>query len=121
MDKHMITCTSCGATEIFWGPVGQSASRNPSAFTFPEKKADPAAGPTVCKKKLVAGILALALGSLGVHNFYLGYTGKGVAQLLISMISIGTLSCISSVWAAVEGVMIFCGKITTDANGDPLV
>ena len=33
-------------------------------------------------KKMVAGILAIALGSLGVHKFYLGYTKAGVLQIL---------------------------------------
>lgn len=36
------------------------------------------------KSKIVAGLLGLFLGTLGVHNFYLGYTGKAVAQLLLT-------------------------------------
>ena len=38
------------------------------------------------KSKIVAGLLGLFLGTLGVHNFYLGYTGKAVAQLLLTLI-----------------------------------
>ena len=30
---------------------------------------------------MAAGILALFLGTLGIHNFYLGYTGKALFQL----------------------------------------
>lgn len=37
------------------------------------------------KSKMAAGLLGIFLGGLGVHNFYLGYTGKAVAQLLISL------------------------------------
>lgn len=37
------------------------------------------------------GLLGIFLGSLGVHNFYLGYTGKAVAQLLLSII--GVFAC----------------------------
>lgn len=37
------------------------------------------------KSKVVAGLLAIFLGGLGVHKFYLGYTGAGVAMLLISI------------------------------------
>ena len=33
------------------------------------------------KSKIAAGLLGIFLGSLGVHNFYLGYTGKAIAQL----------------------------------------
>lgn len=38
------------------------------------------------KSKMAAGLLGIFLGSLGVHNFYLGYTGKAVAQLLLTLI-----------------------------------
>ena len=33
-------------------------------------------------KKLVAGILAITLGSFGAHKFYLGYTKPGLLQIL---------------------------------------
>ena len=72
------------------------------------------------KSKIAAGILGILLGSLGVHNFYLGYTGKAVAQLLISLLSCGTLAVVSAVWGLVEGIMILTGSINTDANGNPL-
>jgi hypothetical protein len=38
------------------------------------------------KSKLVAGLLAIFVGGLGIHNFYLGYTNRGVTQLLLSTI-----------------------------------
>ena len=38
------------------------------------------------KSKIVAGLLGIFLGAIGVHNFYLGYTGKAIAQLLISLL-----------------------------------
>ena len=37
------------------------------------------------KGRLAAGLLAIFLGGLGVHKFYLSYTGAGVAMLLISI------------------------------------
>ena len=73
------------------------------------------------KSKIVAGILGILLGSLGVHNFYLGYTGKAVAQLLITLLSCFTLSFISGIWGLIEGIMILCGNIDRDANGRKLV
>ena len=75
----------------------------------------------VGKSRVAAGVLALIFGSLGIHNFYLGYTGKGVAQLLITLISFGTLSFISTVWGFVDGIKLLCGKINRDAKGNPLV
>ncbi len=90
------SCANCGAP-LF------SSVRNPGA-----------------KSKMAAGLLAFLLGALGVHNFYLGYTGKGVGQLLLSILSFGLLSWVSWIWAVVEGVQIFTGTIATDANGVPL-
>ena len=72
------------------------------------------------KSKLAAGLLGIFLGSLGVHNFYLGYTGKAVAQLLISVLSCFTLSFASAIWGLIEGILILTGSISVDGNGNPL-
>ena len=72
------------------------------------------------KSKIAAGLLGIFLGSFGVHNFYLGYTGKAVAQLLITLLTCGFGAFISSIWGLVEGILILTGSINTDANGNPL-
>ena len=41
------------------------------------------------KSRLAAGLLGILLGTLGVHNFYLGFTTRGVVQLLVSIIGHG--------------------------------
>lgn len=69
------------------------------------------------KSKIAAGILGILLGALGVHNFYLGYTGKAVAQLLITVLSCGILSIVSGIWGLIEGIMILTGSIDKDAFG----
>lgn len=72
------------------------------------------------KSKMAAGLLGIFLGAFGVHNFYLGYTGKAVAQLLISILSCGFLAFVSSIWGLIEGILILTGSITVDGNGMPL-
>ncbi len=72
------------------------------------------------KSKLAAGLLGIFLGSFGVHNFYLGYTGKAVAQLLITLLTCGFGSVVSSIWGLIEGIMLLTGSITVDGNGLPL-
>lgn len=72
------------------------------------------------KSKVAAGILGILLGAFGVHNFYLGYTGKAIAQLLISVLSCFTLSAVSAIWGLIEGILILTGSINTDADGKPL-
>jgi len=84
--------------------------------------------PADAKSKIAAGLLAIFLGTLGVHNFYLGYTSKAVIQLVLSIVGI-VLSCIVIgifivfgvwIWTLVEGIMILTGSINKDAKGTPL-
>lgn len=70
--------------------------------------------PVSSRSKIAAAILAFFLGTFGIHNFYLGKTGRGVAQMLITILSFGLLSVISYVWAVIEGVFILTAK-----PGDP--
>jgi len=73
------------------------------------------------KNKVAAGVLAILLGTLGIHNFYLGYNGKAIAQLLMTVLSCGILAFVSYIWSIVEGIQIFTGSIDKDAAGNPLV
>lgn len=74
------------------------------------------------KSKMAAGLLGIFLGSLGIHNFYLGYTTKGIVQLLLTTVGacliIGPI--ISWIWGIVEGIMCLTGSINQDAKGLPL-
>ena len=36
------------------------------------------------EKKVVAGVLAILLGGLGIHKFYLGYTTAGIIMIVVS-------------------------------------
>ena len=57
--------------------------------------------PYKSEKKVIAGILAIVLGSLGVHKFYLGYTKEGVIQLIIGLVTCGAGGLIG----LIEGIM----------------
>lgn len=72
------------------------------------------------KSKIAAGILGIFLGAFGIHNFYLGYNGKALGQLLMTVLSCGVLSFVSGIWGLVEGIMILTGSISADADGVPL-
>jgi TM2 domain-containing membrane protein YozV len=52
-------------------------------------------------KRVTAGVLAILLGSLGVHKFYLGFTVAGIIHLVLFPC---TLGC-SSVISLIEGIM----------------
>lgn len=74
---------------------------------------------TPAKSKLVAILLAFFLGALGVHRFYLGHIGTGLAMLLITVLSLGSLAFITGIWAIVDIVLISTGAIP-DAQRRPL-
>jgi TM2 domain-containing membrane protein YozV len=40
-------------------------------------------------KKIMAGVLALLVGGIGVHKFVLGYTKEGIIQIVISICTCG--------------------------------
>ena len=56
----------------------------------------------------VAYLLWLFFGGIGGHRFYLGYTGSGVAMLLITLVGIFTLFplIITGIWSLVDAFLI---------------
>lgn len=119
-------CKHCGkqinATATFCTHCGKSQTATASA---PKAQPQQPAQPVVQveqKSKLVAGLLAIFLGGLGIHNFYLGYTQKAVIQLIITLVTcwIGVGLFISPIWGLIEGIMIFTGSIKVDGKGVPL-
>lgn len=59
------------------------------------------------KNKIVAGVLAILLGSIGVHKFYLGKVAAGVLYILFCWTGI------PSIIALIEGIILLC---STDEN-----
>lgn len=62
--------------------------------------------PVSSKSKIVAGVLGILLGGLGIHNFYIGKTTRGVVQLVLTLLSVG----IASIWGLVEGILILVSR-----------
>lgn len=75
---------------------------------------------TAPKQWIVAVLLAFFLGGFGGHNFYLGYTTKGIIQVILTITVIG--APISGIWAFIEFIMILArsGSYAYDAQGQPL-
>lgn len=62
--------------------------------------------------KIVAGLLALFLGELGIHKFYLGFTGPGLVYLLTNTVGwviilflLGIPNMILCAMALIEGII----------------
>jgi hypothetical protein len=82
MSREALACPKCGAP-------------NPSAV--------PAAGVSP-KSRTVALLLCFFIGVLGVHRFYVGKIGTGIAQIL----TLGGLG----IWSFVDFIMIIVGSFT---------
>lgn len=75
------------------------------------------------KSPIAAGLLALFLGSLGVHKFYLGYTKEGIILLVGTILSyLFTLILIGLIPLMIIGVVclveaiIYLTKSEADFN-----
>ena len=99
--------------------AGQPAYGQPGYAAGQPAYGQPVVG-TAPKQWLVAALLAFFLGALGIHNFYLGYTAKGIIQLVLTITVIGAF--ISVIWAFIEFIMIIArsGSYAYDAQGQPL-
>jgi len=92
-----------------------SFSKQPKkAATAKVKKAAPIADDEAdCsqRSRLVAGFLGVFLGPLGIHRFYLGYWGVGLAMLVTA----GGLG----LWSLIDAIFVMTGRVP-DADGRPL-
>lgn len=70
------------------------------------------------KSKVVGGLLQLVglLGLVGIGRIYLGYTGLGVAQLVVGILTCGLGAII---WGVIDAVLILTDKVR-DPEGRPL-
>ena len=77
------------------------------------------------KNRLTALLLGFFLGGLGIHNFYLGYTQRGVAQLLLTIggtvtavIGIGLIMlAVVGIWVFVDIIRVIADSGYRDGNG----
>ena len=95
--------------QTYYAPNGQPQ--------YGQNYAQPYDPPQGTKSRIAAGVLAILFGVFGVHNFYIGKTGLGIAQLAITVCSCGTLAIVSEIWGIIEGVRLLQGTIYTDGHG----
>jgi TM2 domain-containing membrane protein YozV len=70
------------------------------------------------KSRVAYILLGLFLGGLGIHNFYAGYSGKGVAQLLLSLLLFWTIVVPIAVWI---WIIIEICTVDHDAYGNRMM
>lgn len=52
-------------------------------------------------KRIIAGVLGIILGELGIHKFILGYTKEGFLQILLTFLTCG----IGGLIGKIEGII----------------
>ena len=97
-----------------WVPLQQSSlgaglPTPPSAVpSYPM----PTQGNPNAKDRVAYILLAVFIGHLGIHNFFAGYTSRGVIQLVITIVTSGIGGIATWIWAIIEAI-----TVTKDANG----
>ena len=87
-------------------PVQRTTSNNTNTTVVVENQEDELSSPAIAgegKSQIIAAILAFAIGGLGIHRFYLGYTWQGVVQLLTAG------GC--GIWALIDFIRIITGDL----------
>jgi TM2 domain-containing membrane protein YozV/RNA polymerase subunit RPABC4/transcription elongation factor Spt4 len=133
MDPEAVVCVACGTPVKMGNKYCQNCGKETDEMaevctSCGARLSKP--GDTELKSKLAAGLLGIFLGSLGIHRFYLGYTGIGLTQLLLTVLGGSSSVCTFgitavipagvAVWGLVEGILILTGNINKDAKGRPL-
>ena len=123
MDDNAVVCVRCGAARgvgtAFCFNCGQPLLPNAAVCTHCGAATAPV---TIIppgyqqKSKMAAGLLGIFLGALGIHNFYLGNSNRGIIQIVLTFITCG----VAGLWGFIEGIMSLSGSIKTDAKGVPL-
>ena len=97
-----------------WVPLQQSSlgaglPTPPSAVpSYPM----PVQGTQIANDRVAYILLAVFIGHLGIHNFFAGYTSRGVIQLVITIVTCGIGGIATWIWAIIEAI-----TVTKDANG----
>ncbi len=126
IENETVVCMHCGCKPL----VGHNYCQNCGATTTE--------GQVVClncgfslqakdsceeseRNMYIAAALAFFLGYIGIHDFYLGYTKRGVIKIVLTVvlaiIVVGPV--ISSIWAFVDFIKILAGSMT-DSDGKKL-
>ncbi|MBQ9953537.1 MAG: NINE protein [Clostridia bacterium] len=118
LNENAVACMNCGFAkgngERFCANCGNEINPGAAICVKCGAAVQTAAAAGIGEKsKLVAVLLAFFLGSLGIHDFYLGYTKYGVIKIILTVCTgVG-----GSIWALIDFIRLLTGSLHTDANG----
>lgn len=105
IDNNVKFCPFCGA-EVE-APQQEGAYYQPPVEPQVTVENPYQQAPAGQKNKVVAGVLGILLGSLGIHKFYLGYTKPALIMLLCSLLLswTGIVPAAMGIIGLIEGIM----------------
>ena len=117
LPEGAMACTACG----FAAGTGANYCANCGAELNEGAEVCTACGVAVKKAedksklggqdKLVMGLIAIFIGGLGIHNFMMGETKKGILKIVLSV------ACgIGAILGLIDGIRILMDKYTVDAT-----
>lgn len=113
LEQDSAFCTSCGFAADY-GAAQQTYTNYGNANQTGQKSTGiPGLDNDWCpegKEKIVAIVLSLIVGYLGIHNFYLGEIKKGVVRLLLSWCAIG------GILALIDFIKMLTGSYVVDPD-----
>ncbi len=105
-------CPVCGNVISSSAPLAKVKCQSCGNEFYPSQQMPPAYtrgvfdnGPSG-KNRGVAALLAIFLGSLGIHYFYLGKNTAGIVFLLVSLLSCGVLAWIIEIVSIISGILM---------------
>jgi TM2 domain-containing membrane protein YozV/ribosomal protein L40E len=110
LDPEDTKCFKCGT--IRFNPNRDSSPSSALDSLYAPRAASPRYS---SKDRTIYVVLGLFLGGLGVHNFYSGHTGRGLAKLLMTIFLFWTIAVPVGVliWTIIELI-----TTTEDAEGN---
>ena len=77
--------------------------QTPPEGSAPAPQATPPAGGQIpgADKKLLAGLMGIFLGGLGIHKFVLGYNKEGILNIVATVVTCGA----GSIIGLIEGII----------------
>jgi TM2 domain-containing membrane protein YozV len=111
LDDRAIACVGCGLPPLAGKKYCQNCGHETGEVAAVCLACGVALGkggvgqPAGADKRLAAGILAILLGALGFHKFFLGYKKEGMIMLLVTVLTAGVGAFVMWPIGVAEGVI----------------
>lgn len=107
MATQYVTCPNCKTQNINAGGRCSNCGTSMPVSPMPMQQVYPSRPPE-SDKRLLAGLLGIFLGGLGIHKFVLGYKTEGIIMLSVYVVGLflcGIPSLVMAIIGIVEGIM----------------